>query len=70
VTQQEGCAVDEVRERELEQMIAELKGRWPKHSVPPLLWEELEELERLLEEARAAGSEERDGRQAGLGRLP
>ncbi|GEM_PF-1406981 len=46
---------DEVRL--LEQRIADLKARWPQHSTPPRMWEELEELESLLETAlrRAAG---------------
>ncbi len=43
--------------RLLEQRIADLKARWPQHSVPPRLWEELEELESRLETAlrREAG---------------
>jgi L-lactate utilization protein LutB len=55
-------------EREQEQRIAEirkeleeLRRRWPKHSVPPALhqqWEELEEeLERLLDERDAPATE-------------
>ena len=46
------------RVKELEQEIAELKRRWPPHSVPPRMFERLEELEEALEKARAA---EREG---------
>lgn len=38
---------------ELEQKIADLKARWPAHSVPPSMWQQLEELEGALEEAKA-----------------
>jgi hypothetical protein len=51
---------DEEAVKRLEQQIAELKGRWPAHSVPPAMWEELEDLEAQLEEARASGGEEID----------
>jgi len=39
----------EARIRELEQEIADLKARWPKHSVPPAMLMRLEELEEELE---------------------
>jgi hypothetical protein len=55
---------------EIEQKIAELKARWPSHSVPPAMWEELEDLESELREAERAGAEEDDGRETGSGRLP
>ena len=42
--------VDETIE-EIEMAIAELKARWPAHSVPPHMWQELEELEDRLERA-------------------
>ena len=42
--------------REIKDRIAELKSRWPAHSIPPSMWQELEELEEELEEA----SRERD----------
>ena len=37
--------------KEIEEKIKDLKGRWPAHSVPPSLWQELEELEEALVEA-------------------
>ena len=40
------------RIREIEAEIAELKARWPAHSVPPSLWQKLEELEDELERAK------------------
>ena len=39
----------EARIQELEQEIADLKARWPKHSVPPAMLIRLEELEEELE---------------------
>ena len=38
--------------REIEEKIADLKARWPAHSVPASMWQQLEELEAQLEEAR------------------
>jgi hypothetical protein len=40
----------EARIQELEQEIADLKARWPKHSVPPAMLMRLEELEEELEQ--------------------
>jgi hypothetical protein len=40
------------RVREIEGKIADLKARWPAHSVPPSMWQQLEELEAQLEEAK------------------
>ena len=40
--------------KELEEKIADLKARWPAHSVPPSMWQQLEELEDELEKAREA----------------
>jgi hypothetical protein len=40
------------RIREIEEKIADLKARWPAHSVPPSMWQQLEELEDELEEAK------------------
>jgi tRNA-Thr(GGU) m(6)t(6)A37 methyltransferase TsaA len=41
-------AVSNERIAELEKQIAELKERWPAHSVPPALMEQLDELEEEL----------------------
>jgi len=38
--------------KEIEEKIADLKARWPPHSVPPWMWQQLEELEEQLEQAR------------------
>ena len=43
--------MSEDKVREIEDKIAELKARWPAHSVPPSMWHQLEELEAQLEEA-------------------
>jgi len=37
------------RIRELEKQIAELKHRWPAHSVPPAMHQQLDDLEEELE---------------------
>ena len=42
---------NEQRIQELEKQIKELKKRWPAHSTPPALMQELDELEEQLEEA-------------------
>ena len=42
---------DEKRIEEIKEKIADLKARWPAHSVPPHMWQELEELEDELEKA-------------------
>ena len=44
--------------REIEEKIADLKARWPAHSVPPSMWQQLEELEAQLEEAQKAEGRE------------
>ena len=41
------------RIKEIEGAIADLKARWPAHSVPPHMWQQLEELEEKLEQAKA-----------------
>ncbi len=41
--------MDEEKVREIKERIAELKARWPAHSVPPSMWQELETLEEALE---------------------
>jgi hypothetical protein len=43
---------DKDREREIEAELADLKGRWPAHSVPPSMWQELERLEEELEKIK------------------
>lgn len=48
------------RIKEIEEKIADLKARWPAHSVPPSMWQQLEELEEQLEEARGVGSSDAD----------
>ena len=40
--------------KEIEEKIADLKARWPAHSVPPSMWQQLEQLEDELEKARGA----------------
>jgi len=40
--------------RELEEKITDLKARWPAHSVPPSMWQQLEELEDEMEKAKRA----------------
>ena len=40
------------RIKEIEDEIADLRARWPAHSVPPSMWQKLEELENELEKAR------------------
>jgi len=44
--------MSEDRVKEIEDKIADLKARWPAHSVPPSMWQQLEELENELEEAQ------------------
>jgi hypothetical protein len=44
--------MDDTKVREIEEKIADLKARWPAHSVPPSLWMELEALEEELKKAK------------------
>jgi len=44
--------MSEDRVREIEDKISDLKARWPAHSAPPSMWQQLEELEAELEEAK------------------
>ncbi len=46
--------------REIEEKIADLKERWPAHSVKPAMWMQLEELEDELEAARKEQAEKQD----------
>lgn len=50
--------MDNKRIKELEEKIAELKKRWPAHSVPPALLQELDDLEDALAEELKKHSEE------------
>lgn len=40
------------RIKQIEADIAELKARWPKHGVKPAMWQQLEDFEDALEEAK------------------
>ena len=56
--------------KELQEQIAELKGRWPAHSVPPAMVQRLDELEEALERELSKGTAEPDNAKAdGPGRL-
>jgi hypothetical protein len=44
--------MNDKRIEEIEEQIAELKARFPAHSVPPHMWQQLEELEEKLEQAK------------------
>ena len=44
--------MDADKVKEIEKKIEDLKARWPPHSVPPRMWQELEDLEAQLEAAR------------------
>jgi hypothetical protein len=46
------------RIKQLEKQIAELKRRWPAHSVPPTMLQQLDELEEELERERKRATEE------------
>jgi hypothetical protein len=45
------------RIRQLEEEIADLKARWPAHSVKPSMLQQLEELEEALEKAKQVKAE-------------
>jgi hypothetical protein len=51
-------AMENERIKEIEEAIADLKARWPAHSVPPKMWQQLEELEDKLEQAKAKLNDE------------
>ncbi len=59
--EREGTPSQDDRIAELERRIADLKARLPKHSIPPAMIMELEELEEELERARAAAREKGEG---------
>ena len=48
------------RIQKLKEKIAELKKRWPAHSVPPALFQELDELEEALSEALIEENQEQN----------
>jgi len=48
------------RIEELEKQIAELEKRWPAHSAPPTMLQQLDELEEELERELRKASEEKD----------
>ena len=47
-----GRTIDISEQKELEAKLADLKERWPAHSVPTAMWRELEELEEALEKLK------------------
>jgi len=58
------------RMKELESQIAELKSRWPAHSAPPTMLQQLEDLEEELEEELKKAAEGRaDAKTDGRGGL-
>ncbi|MFC2033373.1 histidine kinase [Chloroflexota bacterium] len=38
--------------KKIEEKIVDLHARWPAHTVPPSMWQRLEELEEELEKAK------------------
>ena len=59
--------MSEDKVRKIEDKIADLKARWPAHTVHASMWQELEELEDELEKAKEA-KREADAKQDGSGR--
>ena len=56
--------------KELERQIAELKSRWPAHSVPPTMLQQLEDLEEELEkELKKIAEDKTDAQADGCDRL-
>ena len=53
------------RIEELKEQIAELKRRWPAHSVPPAMLQQLDELEEELEREVKKATEEKNSAKAG-----
>jgi hypothetical protein len=51
--------IEEERVKEIEAQIADLKARWPAHSVPPNMLMQLDELEDELELAMQALAEKK-----------
>jgi hypothetical protein len=54
---------------EIETQIAELKARFPAHSVPPHMWQQLEELEEKLEQAKTQTGIHEEKQSGGSGRI-
>ena len=52
------------RIKELQKQIADLESRWPAHSVPPIMVEQLDELEAQLKEELSKATEEQAGGKA------
>lgn len=53
--------INDKRIKELEEKIADLEKRWPAHSIPPAMLQELDDLEEELEKAlKEARREEND----------
>lgn len=46
------CEIREDKIKQIEKLIADLKSRWPAHSVPPAMIQELDDLEDELAELR------------------
>jgi len=62
--------VSSERIKELEKQIEELKHRWPAHSVPPAMLQQLDELDEELErELKRATGEQDDAKADGHGGL-
>jgi hypothetical protein len=52
------------RIKQLEKQIAELKRRWPAHSVPPTMFRQLDDLEEELERELKKATEEKSSAKA------
>jgi SMC interacting uncharacterized protein involved in chromosome segregation len=52
------------RIKQLEKQIAELKRQWPAHSVPPTMFQQLDDLEEELERELKKATEEKSSAKA------
>jgi hypothetical protein len=50
------------RIQSLKEQIADLKRRWPAHSVPPAMFQELEDLEEKLQKAIEQNKKDRNAK--------